>query len=210
MACAYDIEGGIDFYAELAGEEDDSEETGGKNADVCTLTGCPLDDNHVALGCGHRFNYPAMFHEAAAQKAHQSSYGQDTVRLSLGEIKCPYCRRVNAGLLPYRPMPGFAKHTRGVNSPLHLCMPSQQCEWRLRGGASKGKACGAPAYTDQLGTHCPRHRKTVRLSKSSCALDSLTVRELKERLRELNLHVSGTKNILVARLDAHYMGNDKQ
>ena len=209
MACAYDIEGGIDFYAELAGD-DDSEETDEQQAGVCTLTGCPLDDNHVVLGCGHGFNYPAMFNEAAAQKAHQSSYGQDTVRLSLGEIKCPYCRRVNAGLLPYRPMPGFTKSTRGVNSPMHLCMPSQPCEWRLRGGASKGKACGAPAYTDRLGTHCPRHRKTVRLSKSSSKLESLTVRELKERLRGLNLHVGGTKTVLIARLNAHHADMDKQ
>jgi hypothetical protein len=202
MATPYEIEDGIDFFAELESPSPGSQDEGPLTGQ-CLLTGTPLDGNHVVLECTHAFNYPAIFNEVAAQKAHQSSYGQDTVRLSLGELKCPYCRHVNAELLPYRPLPGNSWRVRGVNAPENLCMRAQSCAWRLRGGVSKGLVCGEPAYTDHIGTYCPRHRKTVRLGRASCEIDSLTVNELKQRLREQNLPVSGPKSALIARLKAH-------
>lgn len=206
MSAPYTIEGGINFFAEL----EKLEENPCSEKNVCLLTGLPLEHNHIVLPCNHTFNYPAIFNEVIAQKTQHTqygySYGLDTARLTLGQVKCPYCRHVDNNLLPYTPMPGFNTRIRGVNSPAYLCRQSQSCTWRLRSGKSKGKYCGGCAFTDESGCYCPRHRKTVVLTNGSSKYSSLTVSELKQLLRNQNLKVSGTKRELIDRLctaDSH-------
>ena len=53
----YNIEGGIDFYAELYKSLDVEEELEEEDANVCLITNQPLTDKHVIMDCGHKFNY---------------------------------------------------------------------------------------------------------------------------------------------------------
>ena len=48
-------------------------------------------------------------------------------KLSIKEIRCPYCRKVHSSLLPQ--IKGFAKIS-GVNSPEKYCMYLSKCPYR--------------------------------------------------------------------------------
>jgi len=96
----------------------------------CLLTKEALNDIHVTLNCGHKFNYIPLYKEVVIQKTSAGMttngyYNSSTLRLN--EMKCPYCRRVQDKLLPFLNYDNI-KRLRGVNGPESLCMKSRMCE----------------------------------------------------------------------------------
>jgi hypothetical protein len=111
----YIIEGGIDFYEELY-KSLDIEETNEKTEEdnnLCLITNQPLVDKFVNLNCGHKFNYVALFLDL---KNHKQKFNgmEGSNKLSIHEIRCPYCRTKQQGVLPYYEELGFPK-INGVN-----------------------------------------------------------------------------------------------
>jgi len=200
----YVIEGGIDFFAEIAQctLNDDVED---QNS-TCLLTGEILDSNHVVLQCGHTFNYEPMFHEVVLQKSHKHAFAHDTIRLSVNQIKCPYCRHVNSKILPYVPLPGCKAKLKGVNSPSAYCMPGKTCSWIFKSGKRKGLPCGCAAYEDADGIACTQHRRLMKPNggigtvHDTRSLHKLKVVDLREILRSKNLKVGGRKIELIDRI----------
>ena len=66
---------------------------------VCLISNQPLEENPIKLACGHKFNYDSIFNEIKSQK---NPNHLETQRLYHNELKCPYCRTVQKGLLPSR------------------------------------------------------------------------------------------------------------
>ena len=96
----------------------------------CLLTKEALNDIHVTLNCGHKFNYIPLYKEVVIQKtsAGMTTNGYyNSCTLRLNEIKCPYCRRVQDKLLPFLNYDNI-KRLRGVNGPESLCMKVRMCE----------------------------------------------------------------------------------
>jgi hypothetical protein len=96
----------------------------------CLLTKESLNDIHVTLNCGHKFNYIPLYKEVVIQKTSAGMstngyYNSSTLRLN--ELKCPYCRRVQDKLLPFLNYDNIKK-LRGVNAPESVCMKSRMCE----------------------------------------------------------------------------------
>ena len=96
----------------------------------CLLTKEALNDIHVTLNCGHKFNYIPLYKEVVIQKTSagittNGYYNSCTLRLN--EMKCPYCRRVQDKLLPFLNYDNIKK-LRGVNGPESLCMKVRICE----------------------------------------------------------------------------------
>ena len=96
----------------------------------CLLTKDALDDIHVTLNCGHKFNYIPLYKEVVIQKTSAGMstngyYNSSTLRLN--ELKCPYCRRVQDKLLPFLNYDNIKK-LRGVNAPESVCMKARMCE----------------------------------------------------------------------------------
>ena len=96
----------------------------------CLLTKEALNDIHVTLNCGHKFNYIPLYKEVVIQKTSAGMttngyYNSSTLRLN--EMKCPYCRRVQDKLLPFLNYDNI-KRLRGVNGPESLCMKVRMCE----------------------------------------------------------------------------------
>jgi len=212
----YVIEGGIDFFAEVArGECDDDADDLGR---TCLLTGEPLDSNHVTMQCGHAFNYEPLFQEVVLQKSHKHAFAHDIIRLSVNQMKCPYCRRVNSKILPYVPLPGCKLKMKGVNSPSAFCMPGKTCSWIFKSGKRKGLSCGCAAYEDADGIACALHRRLMKAAKpnegkakpnegngkvhthNTRSLHKLRVVDLREILRSKNLKVGGRKSELIDRI----------
>jgi hypothetical protein len=96
----------------------------------CLLTKEVLNDIHVTLNCGHKFNYIPLYKEVVIQKtsAGMTTNGYyNSCTLRLNEMKCPYCRRVQDKLLPFLNYDDI-KRLRGVNGPESLCMKARICE----------------------------------------------------------------------------------
>ncbi len=111
------------FYEELSkmmNADDDIE----NDENLCKITLMPLEDEFVALECGHKFNYDALYTEIYQQKCVFSTYTLMSVMKIVKEkflkttdctyfIRCPYCRNVQFSLIPSKE--GY-KNVYGINS----------------------------------------------------------------------------------------------
>lgn len=112
----YSIEGGIDFYEELYKsldiDEDNNKTEDDKN--LCLITNKPLCDKFVEMVCGHKFNYIPLYLDIKNHKQKYNGMEGSSSRLNVNEIRCPYCRKRQQGVLPYYEELGLEKII-GVN-----------------------------------------------------------------------------------------------
>jgi hypothetical protein len=112
----YIIEGGLDFYEELY-KSLDIEETNEKTEEdnnLCLITNQPLTGKFVKLNCDHKFNYDPLFLDLKNHKQKFNGMEGSSGKLATDEIRCPYCRTKQKGVLPYYEELGFPK-INGVN-----------------------------------------------------------------------------------------------
>ena len=112
----YKIEGGINFYDELYKSLDITEsiEKIEEDDNLCLITKEKLSNKFIKLECGHKFNYMPIFLDIKNHKQKFNIMEGTHSRLSDNEIRCPYCRKKQKGLLPYYEDLGIEK-THGVN-----------------------------------------------------------------------------------------------
>lgn len=111
----YNIEGGLDFFSELyksIGIEDETEKVEEQN--LCLITNQPLIDKFVTMCCGHKFNYVPLYLDIKNHKQKFNVMEGSSSRLNRDEIRCPYCRQKQKGVLPYYQDLGLPK-IHGVN-----------------------------------------------------------------------------------------------
>jgi hypothetical protein len=140
----YIIEGNLNFNQELIKSicNTDEDETS-KN---CLISGMPLNEEYITLRCGHQFNYESIFKEVKRQKK-EINY-LETARLNKTQIKCPYCRNIQEGLLPF-----CEEKIKGVNWPPKYSYSTQHCKYIMRSGKRKGNDCNALCF----GKRCYKH-----------------------------------------------------
>ena len=90
----YNIKDVTDFYNQL---HDNSLDEIEENTDVCLISQQPLEEGHITLLCGHRFNYDPLFNDVYNHK--KKHYTLDTMRLRDYQIRCPYCRNIQNQLI---------------------------------------------------------------------------------------------------------------
>ena len=107
----YIIEGGINFFDELykSLDDDDVEEN-----NICLISNEPLTDNYFQMECGHKFNYIPLYYDIKNHKQKFNIFESNLTRLNTNEIRCPYCRNKQIGVLPYYTQLGLDK-INGVN-----------------------------------------------------------------------------------------------
>lgn len=112
----YKIEGGLDFFTELykSLDTEESNEKTEEDKNKCLITNQPLIDKHVTLQCGHKFNYIPLYHDLVNHKKKFNQMEGPRSKLNLNEIRCPYCRKKQQGLLEYYHELGLEK-VNGVN-----------------------------------------------------------------------------------------------
>jgi hypothetical protein len=109
----YNIEGNIDFFNELYKSEILLNETEDHH-DVCLITCEPLIEKFVILKCGHKFNYIPLYKDILNHKRKFNYMEGNIGHLTQNQIRCPYCRFKQDGVLPYYPDLGLDKIV-GVN-----------------------------------------------------------------------------------------------
>lgn len=109
----YNIEGGINFFEELY-KSLDNEEEDKPDCNICLITNKPLTEKFVELECKHKFNYIPLYNDLVNHKKKFNYLEGNGGKLKLEEIRCPYCRHKQKGVLPYYEELGLQK-VNGVN-----------------------------------------------------------------------------------------------
>jgi hypothetical protein len=97
----YNVEGGIDFYNELYAILDQPDDDNANDKTVCLITNDKLTDRYFEMKCGHKFNYVPLYKDLVNHRKKFNSMESGTNVLSKSEIRCPYCRERQTGVLPY-------------------------------------------------------------------------------------------------------------
>lgn len=211
---SYIVENDFDFYEQLFYELCDKDLKQDKQEDnICLLTYEKLCDNFIILNCNHKFNYIPLYNEIFKQKTVYNHL--ETKHLTIGQIKCPYCREITNGLLPY------IKHEntilkRGVNYPSKYCLKINNCNWIYSSGKYKNKRCNKSAYILDGNIYCSCHhaqfnKKQEKILNSHVINSSWGEKEeniskkynlvkLKAILKENNLKLGGNKKELILRI----------
>jgi hypothetical protein len=129
----YNIEGGIDFFNELYKSLDLND----NDDDMCLITNEPLKDRYITLKCNHKFNYIPLFYDIYNHKLKFNSFECSSSRLHSNEIRCPYCRVKQKGVLPYyedlvsKKVNGVNFYDPNLNQQTHPNYNSHKCEYKL-------------------------------------------------------------------------------
>ena len=122
------------------------------NVNKCLISDEPLNDTQIKLACNHIFNYKPLFNEILIQKTRYNNL--ETQRLRNYQIKCPYCRNTQDGILPYRKNYQKIKY---VNWPEKLAIKQYKCKYIFLSGKRKGCICAK----DSSREYCIQHFKII-------------------------------------------------
>ena len=109
----YNIEGNIDFYAELYKSLDIEDDKTEDDNNKCLISNKELTTYYVEMKCGHKFNYIPLYNDLVNHKQKYNGMERQG-RLNVNQIRCPYCRKKQDELLPFHEELGVKK-THGVN-----------------------------------------------------------------------------------------------
>lgn len=124
------------FYNELYNDDTYINDTDISNNKICNISKEMADDSYIELECNHGFNYEYIYNEIYKQKYVTNI--KESIKLSKYQIKCPYCRNVQNGVLPGRD--GY-KELLYVNMPKKYRMKKNNCKYVFKGGKRKGQMC---------------------------------------------------------------------
>ena len=164
--------------------------------DTCLITNEPLKNVYITLNCNHKFNYDPIYKEICVQKDRPASQ-----KLSLTQIRCPYCRIVQNSLLPQ--IDGWAIKA-GVNSPSKYCMFINKCKYVSRNGTLCNKSCNSE--------YCVRHnnlinKKTIKeeeYKKKRCACTTISGKRCKNIGK---VKINNSNDILICSLHDKIINN---
>ena len=124
-----------------------------KTNDLCLISGEKLNNTHIALECGHKFNYEPIVKEITQQK-NKYQRTLESTPMRKYDIKCPYCRTISQGILPYRELLEPSK-INGVNWPENHSIKTNNCEYIFKIGKRKGLVCEHMCVDKYCSKHNP-------------------------------------------------------
>ena len=141
--------------------------------DRCLISNDILEKGHIKLICSHKFNYNSIYKEVKNQK-HPSHL--ETQKLSRSQLKCPYCRKIQQGLLPYRE--NYPK-IHGVNWPPKYHYLPNNCKYAFVSGKKKNIQCNKSCAEEYCINHAKIiHKRLLRAKKAE---------QLKEKVSQTNI-----------------------
>lgn len=118
------------------------------NENVCLITHEPLEENHIKLRCGHKFNYDAIYIDVYNHKKKFNL--QEMVKLKTHQIRCPYCRNIQNEILPHYEGKDCCYGVNTLNNKIIILY----CNKVLSMGKNKGQTCKNICFKNML---CKRH-----------------------------------------------------
>jgi hypothetical protein len=90
----------VDFYNKLY-DSLDVDDDYNNDENLCLITNQPLIKNFIKMECGHKFNYLPLFYDVKNHKLKFNGMEGTSSKLNFNQIRCPYCRKKQSGILPY-------------------------------------------------------------------------------------------------------------
>jgi hypothetical protein len=140
------------FNEELMKMLQESYEQDNVNIETCLISDETLEDNHVKLECNHKFNYKHIYNEVHKQKT--KPWHSEVNKVKNSQLKCPYCRNIQTGILPYRESYPKVKY---VNWPPSFMMLPDECTYIFASGKRKGQPCSKKCS----GKYCISHNAII-------------------------------------------------
>ena len=146
-------------------KSENNENTSDSNDNICLISQTSISNSlrKITLPCGHTFDYVNLFNEIKNQKYYFYKVEYDKVGSKC--IKCPYCRKVHDGVLPYHEVDNVQR-LKWINEPNNSILPIHQCSWTYQSGKQKGKTCSCNANMYKNGIYCEKHYKSMMKRKS--------------------------------------------
>jgi hypothetical protein len=113
-----------------------------------------------------------LYNEICEQKTKNNPL--EIVKLHFNQMKCPYCRTITNGLLPYQNINGV-KRKYGVNYPLKQCLPTYKCEWVYKNGNLIGEKCNQIAGLYNNHFYCNKHMYFIKSQNKIEKCDSILI-----------------------------------
>ena len=157
-------------YKNLLNEiENDKEKTNNGNESnqekICLISQVPIIENirEITLPCGHTFDYVNLYNEIKNQKYY--FYKVEYNNMGTKCIKCPYCRKVHDGILPFHEI-DKVERIKWINQPNSSMLPIHKCGWVYQSGKNKGKQCTCSANMYKIGAYCEKHYKIMKKNEN--------------------------------------------
>ena len=132
-----------------------------KEENICLISHSQLEKFHIVLDCKHSFNYIPLYNEVINQKLGSSS-NIEYKRLNVSEIKCPYCRNIQEGILPSYPFVKTHNISKkySVNTPEKYVKKKNKCNVIIQSGKRKGEKCNKSCYFEKCKYHLNKEINT--------------------------------------------------
>jgi hypothetical protein len=158
------INGTDDFnmYLMMMITEKDESDNSSKDSETCLITNEELKDKFVTMECGHKFNYIPLINELLNQKKPNHL---EVTKVKKFCLKCPYCRSIQNGVLPYYPEIYEEKITQ-INWPPRRAYCRNKCCYKFKSGKRKGMLCNKKCVHE----YCTSHEKLALKQKEKKAL----------------------------------------
>ena len=113
--------------------------------------------NEIMLKCNHSFEFDALLkHLTGTQRCYDYH-------------KCPYCRKVNTGFVPFCQSPDSTEYgetlLNNINRNIFKKNEYITCSYCFVSGKNKGKCCGKVGHKFNDGNYCFAHYKQVTRQK---------------------------------------------
>lgn len=145
--------------------------------EICLISREKLVDPVIELDCGHKYNYLSLYQGLLQKKKNTLEPS-----LKINQIKCPYCRKIHNGLLPFFKINGVEK-MYGINHPKKYIKLKHKCDWKFKTGKKKNLYCNKPCYYKQCQNHIVKQNIIDYNSKDEQYLNGLTIPMLKEIIK---------------------------
>ena len=147
--------------------------------ELCLISKEELNQSKITLECGHTFNYLPIYQEFKEQKNNKKNSLKNKLRVD--QLKCPYCRNIQNGLIPFMNIMGIVP-LYGVNYPTAYVNLNNRCIHIYKKGPNKGKPCNNPC----INSLCKKHSKPCKIEINKIdinLLQSYTLNQLKHIAR---------------------------
>jgi len=135
----------------------DEDETDSSSRKECLITRQEIK-NEITLKCNHSFEYDALLKQIFE------------CQVSYYYHKCPYCRKINSGFIPFHQNPDDERYgeelLKEINRNIFKKNDYITCSYCFVGGKNKGKMCGNVGHKFNEGNYCFTHYKQITKQKT--------------------------------------------
>ena len=152
----------VNLINENEEKEVNIDNTQNNQSNICLISNDIISKkfNIITLPCNHTFDYVNLYNEIYNQKY----YHYKISHIPSNCFRCPYCRKLYNGLIPYFEIDNI-EHIKGINGPPTKMLNLYNCDYIYKSGKNKNNKCNCNANKYKNGNYCVKHYKQLILTE---------------------------------------------